>query len=147
MENSKVDLIIEKNNIYKRLQIKLVQNGQGSSRVIPMRKISHNMGEYKVKWYTSEDIDYFVGVDLSTEDVYILPIEFSSQYKSCIAVSKCSSYKNNFEQMEPLVGNNESEDDDNVESLTGNADGNDVGMEISSRERVDNRQPKARGQG
>lgn len=31
--------------------------------------------------------------------------------------------------MEPSIGNNISGDDDNVESLTDNADGNDVGME------------------
>lgn len=31
--------------------------------------------------------------------------------------------------MEPWFGNISSGEDDNVESLTGNADGNDVGME------------------
>lgn len=31
--------------------------------------------------------------------------------------------------MEPISGNINSEHDDNVESLTGNADGNDVGIE------------------
>ena len=44
--------------------------------------------------------------------------------------------------MEPIIENNNSEDDDNVETLTDNADGNDVGIEISSRERADNRPPK-----
>ena len=44
--------------------------------------------------------------------------------------------------MEPNVGNNISGGDDNVGSLTGNADGNDVGMEQFSRERVDNHPPK-----
>ncbi len=52
---------------------------------------------------------------------------------------------NNFEQMEPLIGNDKSVDDDNVEALTDNADGNDVGTDISDRERVDNRPPKSRG--
>lgn len=44
--------------------------------------------------------------------------------------------------MEPNVGNNISGGDDNVESLTDDADGNDVGMEQFSRERVDNHPPK-----
>lgn len=110
-----------------------------------MRKISHNMGEYKVKTYSSKDIDYFIGVDLDTEDIYILPISFSSQYASSISIAKCTEYKNNFEQMEPIIENNNSEDDDNVETLTGNADGNDVGTDFSGRERVDNRPPKSRG--
>ena len=103
------------------------------------------MGEYKIKRYTKENIDYFIGADVEEEVLYILPVSFSSSYASSIAISKCTQYKNNFEQMEPIVENNDSVDDDNVEPLTGNADGNDVGMDLSSRERVDNRPPKSRG--
>lgn len=87
------------------------------------------MGNYKIKLYTKDDIDYFVGVDLESKDLYILPISFSSQYTSSISINSCVNYKNNFEQMEPINGNINSEHDDNVESLTGNADGNDVGIE------------------
>lgn len=87
------------------------------------------MGEYKVKLYTEKDIDYFIGVDLDSKDLYILPISFSSQYKSSININSCQDYKNNFKQMEPISGNINSEHDNNVESLTGNADGNDVGIE------------------
>lgn len=104
------------------------------------------MGEYKIKRYDKNDIDYFVGVDIDTNDIYILPIAFSSNYSSSIAVSKCLNYKNNFIQMEPIIGNDDSGDDDNVETLTDNADGNDVGKPIKQRgcrERVDNRPPKS----
>ena len=87
------------------------------------------MGEYKVKLYTEKDIDYFIGVDLDTKDLYILPVYFSSQYKSSIGINNFQNYKNNFKQMEPIGGNTNSEHDDNVESLTDNADGNDVGIE------------------
>ena len=87
------------------------------------------MGEYKIKRYTEEDIDYFIGVDIDTRDLYILPVSFSSQYTSAVAISSCQSYKNNFEQLEPVIGNDNSGDDDNVETLTDSADGNDVGME------------------
>lgn len=45
--------------------------------------------------------------------------------------------------MEPCYRNIISGEDDNVETLTGNADGNDVGMEQSSRERADNPPPKS----
>ena len=128
LENGKVDMIIEKNNRYLKIQIKTVQSGQ-YNKVIPVRKISHNMGEYKIKRYTKEDIDYFVGVDVESEDVYIIPIKFFSKYSSSISVNTCSKYKNNFTQMELNNGNIIDEDDDNVESLTDNADGNDVGME------------------
>jgi len=128
LENGKVDMIIEKNNKYLKIQIKTVQSGQ-YNKIIPVRKISHNMGEYKIKKYTKEDIDYFVGVDVESEDVYIIPIEFFSKYSSSISVNTCSKYKNNFTQMELNDGNIINGDDDNVESLTDNADGNDVGME------------------
>lgn len=87
------------------------------------------MGEYKIKIYTEKDIDYFIGIDVDTRDLYILPISFSSQYKRSVSVSNCLVYKNNFSQMEPNNGNIISEYDDNVESLTDNADGNDVGIE------------------
>ena len=128
LENGKVDMIIEKNNRYLKIQIKTVQETK-YNKTIPVRKVSHNMGEYKLKRYTKEDIDYFVGVDVESEDVYIIPIEFFSRYSSSISVNTCSKYKNNFTQMELNNGNIINEDDDNVESLTDNADGNDVGME------------------
>lgn len=129
LENGKVDLIAEKNNVYLKIQIKTVQNDR-YSRKIPVRKISHNMGEYKIKRYTKEDIDLFIGADLENEDLYILPVSFSNKYASSISISSCQQYKNNFEQLEPLCGNIQSEEDDNVETLTDNADGNDVGTEL-----------------
>lgn len=128
LENGKVDLIVEKDGIYKKIQIKTVQE-QGSGKLIPVRKLSHNMGEYKIKRYTKKDIDYFVGVDIDTEDLYILPVEFSSKYATSVSINSCQKYKNNFEQLERIIGNNNDEGDDNVETLTDNADGNDVGME------------------
>lgn len=72
LENGKVDLIVEKNNYYLRIQIKTVLKDNGKR--IPFRKISHNMGEYKIKRYTKEDIDFFIGVDIETENLYILPV-------------------------------------------------------------------------
>lgn len=87
------------------------------------------MGEYKINLYTKENIDYFIGVDVDMRDLYILPVSFSSQYKRGISINSCASYKNNFIQMEPNNENIISEHDDNVESLTDNADGNDVGIE------------------
>lgn len=87
------------------------------------------MGEYKIKLYTEKDIDYFIGVDINTRDLYILPISFSSKYKRSVSVSNCIIYKNNFNQMEPSSRNIRSGDDDNGESLTDNADGNSVGID------------------
>ena len=128
LENGKVDLIVEKDNIYYRIQIKTIQEYNGR-KLIPVRKISHNMGEYKIKTYTKSDIDFFIGVDLDLEDIYILPISFVSKYANSIRINKCIQYKNNFNLSELIIGNNNNGDDDNVETLTDNADGNDVGTE------------------
>lgn len=128
LENGKIDLIAEKNNVYLKIQIKTVQNDRGVYK-IPVRKISHNMGEYKINKYTKEDIDLFIGADIDNGDIYILPVSFSSKYSSAISINSCQEYKNNFKQLEPLCGNTQSGEDDNVEALTGNADGNDVGTE------------------
>ena len=126
LENGKVDLIIEKNNHYFRVQIKTVTN---NGKHIPFRKISHNMGTYKIKRYTEEDIDFFIGADIETEDLYILPVWFSSSYRSVVSINKCEQFKNNFEQLELLCRNTQNEEDDNVEILTDNADDNDVGTD------------------
>lgn len=99
LENGKVDLIIEKDNKYLRIQIKTIQQ-YGNSKIIPVRKISHNMGQYKTHFYTEDEIDYFIGVDVETEMMYILPIEFVKNIKSAISIRKILKYENNFEQLD-----------------------------------------------
>ena len=127
LENGKVDLIAEKNNKYLRMQIKTVQKAH-DKKIIPLRKISHNMGDYKIKYYTSKDIDFFIGVDLDTESIYILPIKLVEKYKSTIQIDKCTQFKNNFNQLELIIRNNNNGGNDNDEPLTDNADGNVVGI-------------------
>ena len=90
---------------------------------LPVRKISHNQGEYKVHNYTSDEIDFFIGTDVETEDLYIVPISIIEQYKSAISIKTLEPYKNNFALLEPQVGNNLSGCDDFGETLTGNTEG------------------------
>ena len=100
LENTKIDCIAIKNNQLIKFQIKTIQMDSGSKK-LPVRKISHNQGEYKVHLYTADEVDYFVGVDVDTEDLYIVPINFIEQYKSSIAVSTLTNngFKNNFTQL------------------------------------------------
>ena len=128
MENGKVDMIVEKNNMYLKIQIKTVQESRGS-KLIPVRKLSHNKTEHKVFYYTNEVIDYFIGVDIETEDVYVLPVEFSSKYKSAISTKVVEQFKNNFNLMELYNGNIINGEDNIGEVLTGNADDNTEGIE------------------
>lgn len=100
LENTKIDCIAIKNNQLIKFQIKTIQIDSGSKK-LPVRKISHNQGEYKVHLYTTDEVDYFVGVDVDTEDLYIVPINFIEQYKSSIAISTLTNngFKNNFTQL------------------------------------------------
>lgn len=120
LEDTKVDLIIEKNNQYLRLQIKLT-----TPKVIPVRKISHNKKEYKVFHYTKKDIDFFLAVDLDTENIYVMPISFVEQYSSSIGLKTAEKFKNNFSLLEPDNGNTISGEDDIGEGLTANPEGSD----------------------
>ena len=122
LENTKIDCIACKNGQLIKMQIKTIQIDRGYKK-LPVRKISHNQGQYKIFNYTSDEIDYFIGVDIDTEDLYIVPIDIVEKYKSAISVSTLEYYKNNFDYMEPQVGNDLSGCDDIGETLTGNTEG------------------------
>lgn len=101
------------------MQIKIL----AKDKSLPVRKISHNQGEYKIFRYDASTIDFFIGVDLDTEDIYIVPVEFSSKYSTSIGYRTLQPYKNAFNLMEPNSRNTTSEDDDIGEPLTGNTEG------------------------
>lgn len=122
LENTKIDCIICKNGILLKLQIKTIQIDKGYKK-LPVRKINHNQGEYKIHNYTSNEIDFFIGADVETEDLYIVPISVVEQYKSAISVKTLEPYKNNFTQLEPQIGNSLSGHDDIGKTLTGNTEG------------------------
>lgn len=119
LENTKIDCIAIKEDTLIRMQIKIL----AKDKSLPVRKISHNQGEYKIFRYDASTIDFFIGVDLDTEDIYIVPVEFSSKYSSSIGYKTLQPYKNAFNLMEPNSRNTISEDDDIGESLTGNTEG------------------------
>lgn len=104
------------------MQIKTIQSDR-SGKILPVRKISHNQGQYKIHLYNENEIDYFVGVDIETEDLYVVPISFVSKYKSSISLKTLEPYKNNFSQLEPCSGNTMSGEDDIGGRLTANAEG------------------------
>ena len=102
LENGKIDSIAIKDNKLLRFQIKTIIYEKSGSIYLPVRKTSHNMGNYKYIRYTHKDIDYFIGSDLITEDLYIVPISFIEQYSKQIAISKLELYKNNFDQLDNI---------------------------------------------
>lgn len=104
LENTKIDLITVKNNNLLKFQIKTFIYEKGYKK-LPVRKVSHNQGQYKISKYTKKDIDYFIGVDVEERDIYIVPIDLIEKYSSSISISKLQKYKNNFTQLEPYDGN------------------------------------------
>lgn len=119
LENTKIDCIAIKEDTLIRMQIKIL----AKDKSLPVRKISHNQGEYKIFRYDASTIDFFIGVDLDTEDIYVVPVEFSSKYSASIGYKTLQPYKNAFNLMEPDSRNTISEDDDIGEPLTGNTEG------------------------
>ena len=100
LENTKIDLIAVKNNNLYKIQIKTIQHGRsGEYKKLPVRKLSNNRGENKQKHYTVADIDYFIGADLDTNDLYIVPISFVVKFGSSISVRtlEANGFKNNIE--------------------------------------------------
>src|SRR3989338_8980659 len=67
-ENAKYDLIIEKDGICKRVQVKAVYPKNG---VLHVNCRSSN--NWSVKSYSSKDIDLLVAVDLESNKVYFIP--------------------------------------------------------------------------
>ena len=119
LENTKIDCIAIKDSVLIRMQIKIL----AKDKSLPVRKISHNQGEYKIFRYDASTIDFFIGVDIDTEDIYVVPVEFSSRYKTSIGYRTLQPYKNAFNLMEPNSRNTISGDNDIGESLTGNTEG------------------------
>ena len=119
LENTKIDCIAIKGDTLIRMQIKIL----AKDKSLPVRKISHNQGEYKIFRYDTSTIDFFIGVDLDAEDIYVVPVEFSSKYSSSIGYRTLQPYKNAFNLMEPNSKNTISGDDDIGEPLTGNTEG------------------------
>lgn len=69
-ENQRYDLIIERDGLYKRVQVKAVYPRKG---VLHINCRSSN--NWSVKSYSAEDIDLIAAVDLENEEVYFIGIE------------------------------------------------------------------------
>ena len=124
LEDTKIDCIILKNKYLWKIQIKtLLLDKKTNKKYLPVRKIGHNEGEYKIHHYTSDEIDFFFGIDTDTNDVYVCPISFIEKYGSSISLSTLQPYKNNFSLLEPYNRDIISGADDIGETLTGNTEG------------------------
>ena len=69
-------MIVEKENVYLKLQIKTVQIDRGK-KIIPVRKLSHNKTEHKTEYYST---DIILLVWILIQKMYILSHLLFHQY-------------------------------------------------------------------
>lgn len=123
-ENTKVDTILEKENVYIRVQVKKIISPKNSKKYMVFRKPSHSLTKHSFYRYTSEDIDFMVGVDIDTHDCYILPIETSCIIRSSKLVKKLGNFKNSFNLLERFISDDKDEQQNIGELVAGKADDN-----------------------
>ncbi len=85
-ENMKYDLIIEKEGIMKRVQVKACFPKKGSLRI--NFRSSNN---WSVVQYTKSDFDLVAAVDLESERVYFIPPD---KFSSCMLNIRIDQAKN-----------------------------------------------------
>jgi hypothetical protein len=101
-EDGRVDVII--GSKFVKIQVKIIAE---RSRVLRVRKIGHNSKtNRKIYHYTASDVDYFVGVDLSSKDIYIVPPSLWLRYQNSISVQVLERHgcKNNMCALFEAVG-------------------------------------------
>lgn len=85
--HGRIDVIVGK--LLSRCQVKVIgdPNGQGS-RGLSLRKVgcnsASNVKQYR---YSSDDADFFVGVDLDNFDCFIVPLSMVTAYSRTISVN------------------------------------------------------------
>ena len=101
-EESKCDFILEKNNKLIKLQVKITSVAR-ENKCILTRKLSHSKTEHKTHYYTSNEIDFYVAVDIEELDLYILPMSIYSEIKSSKILDNLQEFKNNFGLIDKFI--------------------------------------------
>lgn len=87
---SKVDLIAEKNGVFKKIQVKYCEEVNGAIKV-PIRKSGPNGYRYT---YTKTDIDWFAAYNPKTSNVYWIKASIACKRKSAFTIREKNT-KNN----------------------------------------------------
>ena len=86
-EDSPIDLLIEKDGIFKRVQVKSTSSIKGA---IHCRIKSSN--NWQVKKYSKKEIDFFAIYDYSNKKGYLIPIEdFEGMTEAIIRLDKAKN--------------------------------------------------------
>jgi len=99
-EDGRVDVVVGRALV--RCQVKLVApySGASQSKGISIRKVGVNSKTNTKSYsYTAKDVDYIVGVDIDSLDVYVVPMAALEGYTrsvSCRALAELG-YKNNLD--------------------------------------------------
>jgi hypothetical protein len=74
------DFVVEKDNIFSKVQVKKLRLLENNSYELSIRSATHNRKVNKVKTYTKNDVDFIIGVDIETKNVYKIAIEDCNKY-------------------------------------------------------------------
>lgn len=73
------DFVIEKDGVFKRVQVKTLTD-KGDFYELRTRSVNTNSSGHTVKLYTKEEIDLFVGVDISSKNIFEIPFSDCNKY-------------------------------------------------------------------
>jgi hypothetical protein len=81
--SSRYDFVVEKNSIFKRIQVKTASIEKD---ILKFGTCSTLVGTKKTetKIYTSDEIDYFAAVDISSGNVYLMHVDDVSKGKQTL---------------------------------------------------------------
>lgn len=91
-DGGRVDVLVS--SLLIRCQVKSIQYGHRFNG-LPVRKSGGQ--KCRTYRYCVRDVDYMIGSDLKTMDVYVVPIEVCSRYKAVISIKALNEggFKNN----------------------------------------------------
>ncbi len=123
--DTKVDLILINPKNYKRYtcQVKCISNPKNTKRgrKLPVRKLTHSKTTHKTHHYSKDNIDFFVGVDVENEEVYVLLMSFVETYRGAIALSVVKENSYSYFPLSELDARNSADEQPKIgESLTAN---------------------------
>jgi hypothetical protein len=93
-ENDKVDLVVEKDNGLKKVQVKTVRH-EGDKLAMSVSSSIVNMSETRRESYSENDIDFFIGFCPKNSKFYKIPVEETGKSKITLRLEET---KNNQSQ-------------------------------------------------
>lgn len=97
MSGGKIDVAV--GGSLRRCQVKVITDNGGSKGII-LHSVARTAGVTTISRYTAEQVDFMVGVDTTTFDVFIVPIEIALKNQRFLSVSAMQYFKDAFDLLD-----------------------------------------------